>query len=325
MTNNVPVVHVVRADGGRYAQDFLSGGYIGIGFIAKNLSQIEDKDALRILYQAEHSSASPLRVGQNVGQIWRFLKEVEVDTYVITPTEDNDSLMVGRITGPYTYITNPTGSHFHHRKPVTWFDEPLLRNTLSIPAQNTLRSTLAVFRVPQYEEILSPYKVSLPREARKTMVTEEAITRLILDRLLELSADEFEIFVTELLTAIRFEAKHVGKSGDGGVDVEGTLRIYEFATVDLKVQAKRYKSGRYVNHKDIKGFRSSVAEKAQAAFVTTSDFNGKAREEAEKPDFKRIGLINGNQLAGILVENYDSLSAGMKEKLNLQKTLIPLE
>jgi hypothetical protein len=64
---------------------------------------------------------------------------------------------------------------------------------------------LAVFKVPQYDEILSQYRVSFPAKQSKVIVTEEAVNKLILSSILELSADDFEILVTELLKAIGFE------------------------------------------------------------------------------------------------------------------------
>ena len=137
-----------------------------------------------------------------------------------------------------------------------------------------------------------------------------------------MSADEFEILVTELLTAIGFDAEHVGQPGDGGIDITGKLRIYEFATVDLMVQVKRYAKGK-IDHRAVKQFRSSVPEKTQAAFVTTSDFTPKARDEAEKAGFKKIGLINGDQLIDILIETYENLSDEVRDKLKLRKPLIP--
>ena len=153
----------------------------------------------------------------------------------------------------------------------------------------------------------------------------EDLNFLILEQMLSLSADEFEILVTELLTAIGFEAEHVGKTGDGGIDVQGTLRVYDFANVDLRVQVKRYQPKSKVDKKTIKDFRGSLPEKVQAAFVTTSDFNSQARDEAEKEGYKKIGLINGQQLVEILVTHYEDLPSEIKEKLNLHRTLIPGE
>lgn len=326
-TDDNPVVHVVRAEGGSYADAFRQGGFVGIGWLeTTDLTAVvnaNEKEPLYDLYKNDRPDDSKLRVAQNVGQIWRFFSEVAVDTFVVTPALDSNILHVGRITGGYYYDPTGAAASLPHRKPVRWFDKPLLRNSLSIPAQHTLASSLTCYRVKQYDEILAPYNVALPKLVQKTVVTEGAIRKLLLEQLLELSADEFELLVTELLTAIGFEANHVGKTGDGGIDVVGTMRVYDFVTVDLTVQVKRYADSK-IDAKSIKHFRSSVPEKSHAAFVTTTDFYPKAVEEATKRGFKRIGLINGTQLIDILVVHYEALSAEMRDKLSLQRTLIPI-
>lgn len=319
-----PRVYVVRADDGRHAKAFRKGNYAGIGFLDVDFSKIPEdgRDQLKAIYVDMRPEESPYSIGQQVGQIMTFLMEVAPNTYVVTPTRDSSKLMVGRVTGEYRYVPGKHDSPYPHRRPVEWFDRILRRDTLSVPAQRTLSRPPTVFEVPQKDEILAPYGIDVPEPVRKAAITQETLHRLVLDQLLELSAGEFEILVTELLAAIGFEARHVGQVGDGGVDVEGILRVYDFASVDLKVQVKRYASG-YIGPKAIKDFRSSVPLQWQASFVTTSDYSSKAREEAEKTGFKKIGLINGKQLVGILIEHYDALPPELQDKLGLQKTLIP--
>jgi restriction system protein len=110
------------------------------------------------------------------------------------------------------------------------------------------------------------------------------------------------------------------------VDVEGTLDVQGLARADLRVQVKRYKLGNAVNHNAVKDFRASVPEKAQAAFVMTSEYTKKAREEAEREGFKRIGLIDGQQLVDILTGEYDQLyerlPTQIREKLGLRRALV---
>ena len=79
----------------------------------------------------------------------------------------------------------------------------------------------------------------LEKKSKKKILGIQIFARIILKRILELSAEEFEPFVKELLSAIGFNAKHVGRIGDGGFDAEGELEIYNMAKIDLKVQAKR--------------------------------------------------------------------------------------
>ncbi len=151
---------------------------------------------------------------------------------------------------------------------------------------------------------------------------EKGLYALVLDRVLELDADEFEILVAELLNTLGFEAEKTGRTGDGGVDVEGTLTVHGFASVDLRVQVKRYKVTSSIGPKAIEEFRAAVPDKAQGAFVTTSGYTEKARQEAEREGFKRIGLIDGGQLIDILAEEYDRLPQEVREKLGLRRALV---
>ena len=46
------------------------------------------------------------------------------------------------------------------------------------------------------------------------------------------------------MSALGFEgAEHIGRTGDGGVDVKGILAVSGLARIQLFVQAKRYKQG----------------------------------------------------------------------------------
>lgn len=325
--DRVPSVYGVRADGGMYTRAFIEGGYAGIGwFSGIDLSEIyqQGKDALQALYEQHEPNASKMHIAQNVGQIWRFLDELTPGTYVVTPMRDSSKLVVGRVVGNYFFESNLMDCPYAHRVIVEWAPDILMRNALSVPLQNTFKSPLTVFRVRGAEEILQIYGVSLPGTAKKTKsVSGNEITELIRKQVLDLTADEFEILVQELLSVIGFEAEHVGQSGDRGIDVKGILRVYEFASVELHVQVKRYSQNK-IDRKTIRQFRGDVPQKSQAAFVTTSDFTKTAREEAVREGFKKVGLINGVQLIDILIEHYDDLSTELRDKLNLRKTLIPL-
>lgn len=320
-TNNV---YMVRADFARHVHAFQQGKYVGIGWIAdKDLSGISDREELRRLFERTYPEDAPLKTAQNVGQVWRFLNDLTIGTYVVSPLKDSSDLLVGQVVGDYEYVADPVDSPYPHRKPVRWFIETITRTALSVPTQNTLRSSLTIFQITNAEDILKFFNVSLPERSQKLLMTEEQIKEAILGQLLELRADEFEILVRDVLAAIGFEdAEHTGRSGDNGIDVKGKLAVYDFASIDIMVQVKRYKSGR-IDHQIIRDFRGRVPERSQAAFVTTSDFTERARQEAQKEGFKKVGLINGSQFVDILIEHYDDLSDEVRAKLNLRKTLIP--
>jgi restriction system protein len=328
----LPSIFMVRAEGGRYSHAFLQHGYVGIGWLEVfDLSSFADtaKSGLRQLYEKQYPDASSASAAVNVGQIFRFLNDLHVGAYVVTPWQDGSQLLVGQITGPYKYVPDQTDTPYPHRKPVEWFSEKLIRSELSIKAQNTLGSLLTVFQIRGYHhEILFPYSVKLPQKTEtEQRITRETINKAIIERILDLSPSDFELLIRGLLVAIGFddpETKHVGKTGDDGVDVVGKLRVSNFAEVDLYVQVKRYKTTNTISPKQIKDFRSSVPEKPQAAFVTTSQFQKKAREEAEKEGFKKIGLIDGLQLVDLLIEHYEEIPGELQDKLNLERVLIPV-
>lgn len=315
-------VFCVRAEFGKYSRAFLDGGYIAIGWLPKHdLTNISDEESLRELYTSVHPSDSPLSVGQNVGQIARFLFEIETGDIVVTPMFESERLAIGRVTGEYYYAPNDKACPFPHRKPVEWHREHVLRSALSIPLQNTLRSLLTVYRVSRGDELARA--AGLPVAETKISHTKADIYTQVLERVLELSPDEFEMLVKDLLASIGFEARHIGRQGDGGVDVNGVLTVYGFASIDLHVQVKRYNLNVKIGPQVIKQFRGSVPEQSQAAFVATCTYNKKAHEEALRPGFKRVGLIDGRQLVDILVEHYENISDELRGKLRLRKTLVP--
>ncbi|MHB8624600.1 MAG: restriction endonuclease [Aggregatilineales bacterium] len=323
--SGLPTVYVVRAEFGKYAEAFHKGGYVGIGWFPDiDLHEIwqQGRDALRKLYDTYEPDASLMRKAVNVGQVWAFLNDLTLGTIVVTPTENTDKLLVGTIAGDYYYLPGQTDSPYPHRRAVDWNPDFLWRSTLSVPTQNTLRSSLTIFTVSQVDEIAEKLGLATP-DLKVLAITEKQLHKQILDRILQLSADEFETLVSELLAAIGFvDTSKVGKVGDNGIDVEGSLEVYTLARMKLKVQVKRY-SNAPVDHKAIHNFRASVPQDSEGAFVTTSDFTKKAREEADKTGFKRIGLVNGEQIVGILIERYDALPDTLKQKLRLRPTLMP--
>jgi predicted Mrr-cat superfamily restriction endonuclease len=310
----------VRADFGKFTEDFIKGGYAAIGFIyGINLTGYSQEE-LKVLYEQANPGSKPLSAAQNVGQVLRFINDIKLDDYIITPGQDSSKLYYGKVESDYYFEDPPSDNcRFPHRKKVKWEKEPLIRSQLPMPIQYTLRSTLTVYAVKQVQGFLEAIGKEKIIPNKKPEYAKD-----ILEVILSLSADEFEEFLTSILQCIGFEAKKIGAPGDDGVDVEGELDVYGLARVDLKVQAKRYRLGARISPKEIKKFRGSIPEKSQGAFITTADYQKAAYEEAMKEGFKKIGLINGSQLVDILIDNYDDLPQELKDKLGFRKILVPL-
>ncbi len=318
-------VFCVRAEFGSYTKHFVAGGYVAIGWIpATDLSAVKTRDELHPLYRAEHpADTSNIVIGQQVGQVARFLMEMRAGDYVFTPAADTELLHYGRI-GPdpsYFYAAGDDGCPYRHRRRVAWATGTLHRSGFSVPLQNTIRSSLTVFAVSQRDEFLSAIGrndlVSTPKAAAYDPYL------AVLEQVLELDPTEFEILVGHLLTALGFEGSEVtGKTGDGGVDATGELNVANLAKVKVFVQAKRYKLGSRVSASTVRALRQAIPRDGQGAFITTADFDGKASEIALDPDFPRIGLINGRQLVDLLVEHWNDIPQEFQERLGLRPGLV---
>ncbi len=138
---------------------------------------------------------------------------------------------------------------------------------------------------------------------------------------------DFEALVARLLVAIGFEDIEVTNvSGDGGIDVRGTLVVGDVIRTRMAVQAKRWKKGRNVQAPTVQQVRGSLGTHEQGLIITTSDFSKGAQVEAERADAVRVALMNGGQLIELLIENdigihrnsYDLIELGEIDDSNVQ-------
>ncbi len=124
----------------------------------------------------------------------------------------------------------------------------------------------------------------------------------LLKKVKELSPEEFEVLTGRLLTVLGFDEVEVTDlHNDGGVDVRGTLVIGDAFRTRMAVQAKRWNTN--VPAKVVKEFRGALDNNEQGLIIATSNFGKGARKEAELLNRKPIGLMNGEQLVQLLVEN----------------------
>jgi restriction system protein len=221
----------------------------------------------------------------------------------------------------YFYHPGNDGCPYRQRRRIQWEKRPLNRSDLSVPFQNTMRSSLTVFAVSQRDEFFKAVgrQDLVPKSPRHDYDPH----RVVLEQLLQLDPKEFELLITHLLAAVGFErSEHTGKVGDGGVDATGELNVANLAKVKIFVQVKRYSLGNKISAATVRSFRQSIPAGVQGAFITTADFQGAASEVALERDFPRIGLVNGRQLVDLLVDHWEDIPEEFKEKLGLKRGLV---
>jgi len=127
------------------------------------------------------------------------------------------------------------------------------------------------------------------------------IRKVLRERLLAMKPGEFEELISQLLAEMGFEMVEVTKlSGDGGIDVRGTLLISDVVRIKMAVQAKRWKGN--IQSPTVQQVRGSLGAHEQGLIITTSDFSTGAIKEANQPDKTPVGLMNGEQLVTLLME-----------------------
>ena len=98
------------------------------------------------------------------------------------------------------------------------------------------------------------------------------------------------------------------KSGDGGIDGTGKLKINGIFSFNIAFQCKRYQGS--VSAGDIRDFRGSLTTDIEkGVFITTGSFSKPAIEEASNPGKQQIDLIDGEEFITKLAE----FGIGVKE------------
>jgi len=122
---------------------------------------------------------------------------------------------------------------------------------------------------------------------------------ILLAKLQSIAPDAFERLCQRLLREHGFVRVEVtGKSGDGGIDGNGVLRM-NLVSFQVLFQCKRYKGSVAVG--TIRDFRGAMQGRADKGLViTTGTFTPDARKEATRDGAPAIDLIDGEALCQLL-------------------------
>ena len=131
--------------------------------------------------------------------------------------------------------------------------------------------------------------------------------RLVDDVLNQLKSEDtspemFEKIVLELMEKMGYGVgQSTPKTHDGGID--GKINEAVLGLGKIYLQANRWTTAN-VTEKEMRDFIGAVtvAKVSKAVFITTSDFNKKAQEVAEAYPHGTVRLINGTELASLMIE-----------------------
>ena len=325
----MPKLWMVRANYGAETQRCVDGGFHGIGWrLGGDLAGVTERAEIAQRWErVAPEEDGPATRHSTIGNISRFVLDISVGDWILTPETTARWLRYGKVTSGYYYdpeAAETDGCPYPHRRSVEWEEDKLDRRLFSVPFQNTLMSPLTVFDAKHVSEFLTLIGKHDPTVSPSGDETKQASpTAVALQHILMLTATDFEQLVGHLLAAMGFEIEVTQPTNDGGVDFRGVFTVSNAASIAVVGQVKRFKLGSKISAKDVLDLRGRIPVSAQGTFVTTADFAKKAREEADAEGFQRVGLINGQQLIDLLTLHWEAIPEDFREQLQLKPGLVP--
>ena len=148
---------------------------------------------------------------------------------------------------------------------------------------------------------------------------QESWQEQLIEMLLKMSPDSFERLCSRMLRESGFiEVTVTGRSGDGGVDGHGIIRMGGLISFPVLFQCKRFRSS--VTPNLVRDFRGAMMGRSdKGLFITTGNFTRDARREATRDGVPPIDLIDGSSLAEKLKELGLGVKTEMVEEVSINK------
>jgi restriction system protein len=133
----------------------------------------------------------------------------------------------------------------------------------------------------------------------------------LLNTLFQMEPSAFERLVQRILRESGFiQVEVTGKSGDGGIDGKGIMRLGGLLSFHVIFQCKRYQGS--VSAGQVRDFRGAMVGRAdKGLLITTGNFTKDATREATRDGAPAIDLIDGD----LLVEKLRDLELGVKTEI----------
>lgn len=187
-----------------------------------------------------------------------------------------------------------------------WVIVPEKRDISKVDPQDVVKTVREMIR--KERETRSPQE-----DSAEELSVEAESWRTKLHHILtqELSPDAFERLVKRMLRESGFvQVEVTGRTGDGGIDGKGIVKVGGLLSFHVLFQCKKYQGS--VSAGAIRDFRGALIGRAdKGLFVTTGTFTRDATREATRDGATPIDLMDGDQLA----EKLKELRLGIKREM----------
>lgn len=341
------------------ADELLSEGFVSIGWEIEDISLMGDNpERIKASLLASEPSAKPGAIAIWAGIQRRFAFEMAEGDIVIFPNKADRTLNFGEVIGEYRYHAGER-THRHRRAvrwlktgvPRGIFPKSALYEIGSALTLFQVKRHAGLFReflnassedafvastqtsaegnsstpggMPAPSDVIAP-AANLEEEAQDALPTakqiedntSDFITRTLLE---DLTHQEFEEFVADLLRAMGYQARVTNYTADGGVDVLAHRDVLGLEPPLIKVQCKHTASTK--GRPDIQGLLGTLAAKDEhGLFVTLGSYSSEAA--ALERERHNLRLLGDKEITDLTLSYYDSLPAKWRDKLPLKRIYV---
>lgn len=324
---------MIRSMRGEYLPDWIKRSCITIGWSkVGDLAKISRQE-IKNRIDKEYNPRGPASSIQ-AGMLDNFARNIKIGDSIITYTPETREYYLAKVVGEYEWdssaATKGDDPQPNIRK-VEWEKKTISRDLLSPDAKNRLSSTLTLFKISndvarEFEDILSGKVQNITTDDIDSSV-EIQVKDLIensfetlKDRINNLSPDEMEELIKEILNAMGYVARRTPKGPDRGVDVTASKDGLGLEDPRIFVEVKHRQSQQ--GSKEIRAFLGGRKDTDKCIFVSTGGFTKDAKYEAERSSIP-ISLIDLDFLAELVSLHYDNFRAEGKLLLPLTKLYLP--
>ena len=326
---------------GEYEPKFLDEKRVFLTWdgLKDNLSQIRDRDSLRHLLEQRYPEASRHTIGSHLGQVWSFLKFMQIHDLIAMPRKGKSTIVFGEILGEYKYHSDSENPFYHSRK-VKWFDKDgVLRAKIdqdllySLGANSTICGIVKNDAEKRIRAMVSVDpdshrdSTNAQQEAKSTDVEEEQesvdFVALARDQIAKEIIKKFKGHgMTRLVEAIlKAQGYTTFKSPEGpdkGIDILAAPGQLGFAQPRICVQVKSSDSP--IGHQTLNeliGVMQNVAAD-QGLLVSWGGFRSSVEKETAQHFFK-VRLWDQDAILDQLFSSYDNLDEDIRAELPLKR------
>jgi len=323
---------------GEYESKFLTEGriYITWDLLSEDLSKLETKkdlyDALISIYQDN----KPGTIKNWTGQLWPFVKEMELGDWVVLPSKKKASIHIGEVTGDYVNVPTADDPYFHYRT-VNWFAKDIPRSNFDQDILYSFGAFLTICRIQRNDAekrvramAENNWKSKIPSPALIDTGTADDLTteyydveRVARDQIAKYMTSKFKghgmaRIVEAILKAQGYATYRSPEGPDKGIDLLAATGPLGFGSPKICVQVKTGDNpvDRPTLDQLIGAMQNFSAE--QGLLVSWGGFKSSVDKEVPS-QFFRVRLWDQDQIIKELLNVYNKIDEEIKADLPLKK------